>query len=85
MIWIEGTAPGRAWPTPQNQELSQMTDEKKDGKSSRSETDEERAERIAREVGRENPDPMTRREAIEQELAEEDLSEEGGELGQHNE
>jgi hypothetical protein len=36
-------------------------------------------------VARENPDPTTRREAIEQELAEEDLSEEGGELGQHNE
>jgi hypothetical protein len=51
----------------------------------RPETDEERAARLAREVARENPDPTTRREAIEQELAEEDLSEEGGELGQHNE
>ncbi len=49
------------------------------------ETDEERAERIAREVAEDNPDPITRREAIEVELAEEGLSEEGTELGQHNE
>ncbi|HEX6423127.1 MAG TPA: hypothetical protein VFZ79_06575 [Acidimicrobiales bacterium] len=48
------------------------------------ETDEERAERIAREVAADNPDPITRREAIEQELAEEGLSDEGTELGQHN-
>lgn len=61
-----------------------MTDEKHRPRS-RSETDEERAARLAREVARENPDPTTRREAIEQELAEEDLSQEGGELGQHNE
>lgn len=32
-----------------------------------------------------NPDPVTRREAIEQELAEEGLSDEGADLGQHNE
>jgi hypothetical protein len=61
-----------------------MTDEKHRPRS-RPETDEERAARLAREVARENPDPTTRREAIEQELAEEDLSDEGGELGQHNE
>jgi hypothetical protein len=48
------------------------------------ETDEERAERVAREVARDNPDPTTRREAMELELADEDLSDEGGELGQHN-
>ena len=61
-----------------------MTDETH-RRGSRPEADEERAARLAREVARENPDPTTRREAIEQELAEEDLSEEGGELGQHNE
>ena len=61
-----------------------MTDEK-DRPRSRRETDEERAARLAREVARDNPDPTTRREAIEQELAEEGLSDEGGELGQHNE
>ena len=50
----------------------------------RPESDEERAERIARKATRRNPDPATRREAMEQELADEELSEEGGELGQHN-
>jgi hypothetical protein len=50
----------------------------------RRESDEDRAARVARDVARENPDPTTRREAIEQELSEDDLSEEGGELGQHN-
>lgn len=48
------------------------------------ESDLERAEELAREVGEENPDPTTRREAIEQALAEEGLSEEGEEIGQHN-
>ncbi len=47
------------------------------------ETEEERAERLAREVGAENPDPTTRREAIEQALEAEDLSDEGEDLGQH--
>lgn len=44
----------------------------------------ERAERLAGHVTEENPDPVTRREAIEQQLAAEDLSEEGERLGQHN-
>jgi hypothetical protein len=48
------------------------------------ETDEERAEELARETAEENPDPITRREAIEQVLEDEDLSEEGEELGEHN-
>jgi len=56
-----------------------------DERRSPGETDEERAEQIAREVTEENPDPITRREAIELELAEEGLSDEGTELGQHNE
>src|ERR687892_16951 len=51
----------------------------------RPETEEKRAERVARGVARQNPDPTTRREAIEQELAEENLSKEGSALGQHNE
>jgi hypothetical protein len=42
-----------------------------------------RAEEIADEVTRENPDPVTRREAIEGELEEEGLSEEGENLGEH--
>jgi hypothetical protein len=49
------------------------------------ETAHERAEEIYEEVGAENPDPITRREAIEGELEEEGLSDEGAELGEHNE
>ena len=49
------------------------------------ETRLERAEEIYDEVGAENPDPITRREAIEGELDEEGLSDEGGALGEHNE
>jgi hypothetical protein len=44
----------------------------------------EEAAEIASEIAEENPDPITRREAIEQGLDEEGLSEEGGNLGQHN-
>lgn len=51
----------------------------------RSQSKEERAEQLARQVGRDNPDRTTRREAIEQALEAEGLSEEGEELGQHNE
>jgi hypothetical protein len=43
----------------------------------------ERAEEIAGEVARDNPDPVTRREAIELELEDEGLSEEGESLGEH--
>jgi hypothetical protein len=42
-----------------------------------------RAEEIAAEVSEENPDPVTRREAIEGELEDEGLSEEGENLGEH--
>lgn len=45
---------------------------------------EREAAEIASEIADENPDPVTRREAIEQGLEEEGLSEEGGTLGQHN-
>ncbi|HEU0169832.1 MAG TPA: hypothetical protein VFR26_00240 [Acidimicrobiales bacterium] len=47
------------------------------------ETPLERAEEIYDEVGADNPDPITRREAIEGELEDEGLSDEGGELGEH--
>lgn len=49
------------------------------------ETPHERAQEIYDEVSAENPDPVTRREAIEGELEEEGLSDEGAELGEHNE
>lgn len=45
----------------------------------------ERAEQLARKVAKDNPDLTTRREAIEQALEDEDLSDEGEQLGQHNE
>jgi hypothetical protein len=51
------------------------------------ETEEEREEdaaELAEEIAEENPDPITRREAIEQGLEEEGLSEEGGRIGEHN-
>jgi hypothetical protein len=47
------------------------------------ESDEERAEELAHEAADENPDPITYREVLEGELEEEDLSEEGGEIGEH--
>jgi hypothetical protein len=46
--------------------------------------DHERAEEIVEEVGAENPDPITRREAIELELEDEGLSDEGGTISEHN-
>jgi hypothetical protein len=45
---------------------------------------EQAAAELAEEIAEENPDPITRREAIEQGLEDEGLSEEGGKLGQHN-
>jgi NADH-quinone oxidoreductase subunit F len=49
------------------------------------ESDVERAEEVYEEVGAENPDPITRREAIEGELEDEGLAEAGGSIGEHNE
>jgi len=46
--------------------------------------DRERAQRIYEEVGAENPDPVTRREAVEGELEDEGLSEAGEAVGEHN-
>jgi len=45
--------------------------------------DLERAEELAEEVGEENDDPITRREAVEQALDAEGLSEEGEHIGEH--
>ena len=47
------------------------------------EEDAERVARIAEDVGAENPDPITRREAIELELEDEGLSEAGETPGEH--
>jgi hypothetical protein len=46
-------------------------------------SDAERAARIAEDVSADNPDPITRREAIELELEDEDLSHAGETLGEH--
>ncbi len=54
-----------------------------DGSGDQPDDDVERAERIARRVGADNPDPVTRREAIELELEDEGLSEAGESLGDH--
>jgi hypothetical protein len=43
------------------------------------------AEELAEEIVEENPDPITRREALELELEDEDLSDEGRTIGEHNE
>jgi hypothetical protein len=42
-----------------------------------------RAEELAEEVGAENEDDITRREAVEQALEDEGLSDEGEHIGEH--
>ncbi|HEV7762725.1 MAG TPA: hypothetical protein VGO78_27135 [Acidimicrobiales bacterium] len=70
-----------------------MSDDRKDLDDDIGRADELAARRLARQqaaakvasdIADENPDPTTRREAIEQGLEEEGLSDEGGDLGQHN-
>ncbi len=47
--------------------------------------DRARAQEIYEEVVADDPDPITRREAVEGELEDEGLSEAGETLGEHNE
>jgi hypothetical protein len=54
------------------------------GREHRQDEDIERAEELAQETAEENSDEVTTREAIEQELSSEGLSEEGEWIGQHN-
>jgi hypothetical protein len=51
----------------------------------RPDDDEARAQDIYDEVVADDPDPITRREAVEGELEDEGLSEAGETLGEHNE
>jgi hypothetical protein len=44
----------------------------------------EEAVELAEEISEENPDPITRREAIELGLEDEGLADEGGIIGEHN-
>jgi hypothetical protein len=65
--------------------MPDRTDDEDDAKQDAEQDDVKQAERIARRVGAENPDPVTRREAIELELQDEGLSEAGEALGDHEE
>ncbi len=61
-----------------------MTDRDPDRKQDREDRDhvsEEEAEELEEEAAERNPDPQTRREALELELMEEDRSEEGEDVG----
>jgi hypothetical protein len=64
-----------------------MTADDKDRSIAGHERDDEveRAEALAEETAAHNADEQTTREAIEQELASEGLSDEGERIGQHNE
>jgi hypothetical protein len=70
-------------PDPERPDEPKAGDAGRPDESPDEESDRERAEEIYEEVGAENPDPVTRREAIEGELEEEGLSDEGGLLGEH--
>jgi len=59
-------------------------DDPDDELAARRQRREQAAAELAAEIADDNPDPITRREAIEQGLEDEGLSEEGGKLGQHN-
>jgi hypothetical protein len=61
-----------------------MTDRDPDCKQDREDREhvsEEEAEELEEEAAERNPDPQTRREALELELMEEDRSEEGEDVG----
>ena len=56
-------------------------DREKDGEKDREHVSEEEAEELEEEAAERNPDPQTRREALELELMEEDRSEAGEDVG----
>jgi hypothetical protein len=62
-----------------------MTDHEKDrehdGEKDREHVSEEEAEELEEEAAERNPDPQTRREALELELMDEDRSEAGEDVG----
>lgn len=62
-----------------------MTDREKDGEKDREKdrehVSEEEAEELEEEAAERNPDPQTRREALELELMDEDRSEAGEDVG----
>jgi hypothetical protein len=58
-----------------------MTDREHDREQDREHVSEEEAEELEEEAAERNPDPQTRREALELELMEEDRSEAGEDVG----
>jgi hypothetical protein len=56
-------------------------DREKDGEKDREHVSEEEAEELEEEAAERNPDPQTRREALELELMDEDRSEAGEDVG----
>jgi hypothetical protein len=58
-----------------------MTDREQDREHEREHVSEEEAEELEEEAAERNPDPQTRREALELELMDEDRSEEGEDVG----
>ena len=56
-------------------------DREKDGERDREHVSEEEAEELEEEAAERNPDPQTRREALELELMDEDRSEAGEDVG----
>ena len=57
-------------------------DREKDGEKDREHVSEEEAEELEEEAAERNPDPQTRREALELELMDEDRSEAGEDVGE---
>jgi hypothetical protein len=58
-----------------------MTERDKNHEKDREHVSEEEAEELEEEAAERNPDPQTRREALELELMEEDRSEAGEDVG----
>jgi hypothetical protein len=58
-----------------------MTDRGEDREKDREHVSEEEAEELEEEAAERNPDPQTRREALELELMDEDRSEAGEDVG----
>jgi len=56
-------------------------DREKDGEKDREHVSEEEAEELEEEAAARNPDPQTRREALELELMDEERSEAGEDVG----
>lgn len=76
--------PGGDRPPGTDRRPGQADDQASDGQVGDDQvSDAERAARIAEAVSADNPDPITRREAIELELEDEHLSHAGETLGEH--